>query len=307
MAAFCVCHSLIISAKIDTTFLDAHLLPTQVQNATYYRVCVDSNQGIFKIIDFRMNHTIYCEGEYTSAKATIKQGTFQYYFPNGKLAESGHYHLGIKDSVWTYYYMNGQLKEVQTFTMNNASSEIKRYDSLHNWIFESGRLNADGRKIGPWVNFHYLLDMPKYIARFDNGFLHGEQLEYFKTGTLRRREFIEGYKRSKAEQYDENGKKVAYFPAFVYPEPPENIKKYLSLRVKCFDEALKAGNIQYKLLVKADGQVSDIQIKSEMDENCKQKLIACLARMKKWKPYRRENIAYDFTVERTLRYNNPRE
>ncbi|MBK7762673.1 MAG: hypothetical protein IPI46_04785 [Bacteroidetes bacterium] len=306
MALVSLCLSTSLFAQHDTVYLNQNFLPTSKQMAAFYRVVIDSAQGIFNMIDYRRDHSIYCKGQYSSSKAIIKEGYFQYYHPNGKLSSEGLYHLGIKDSVWVHYYNHGKVKEIHTY-LRGAWCDVKRYDSLHDWVFESGRLTNDGRKTGLWTSFHYLSNAPKLISRFENGFLQGEQLEYFKNGTLKRRECIKGYAKTKTEQFDEKGNAVKYFPAFAYPEPPENIKKYLSHRVKCFDETLKASDIQYRLTVKADGHVQDIDIVSPMDEICKQKILICMANMKKWKPYRRENIAYDFTIEKTIRYNSPRE
>ncbi len=287
----------------DTLFVNeiGTILPKE--KADYYRIISPEGSNLYVVKDYYLNDTLFAVGHYTSPQAVIKEGSFIYYTNQGFKMAKGNYAKGFKTGEWLYYFEGGKkVKEAVRYDPAEKNYYTIQYDSL------SGRKHAEGgfdefeKRTGHWKEYHFFSDSVKTISNYESGIKKGEQLEFYKSGKLKRREIFEGFRVLHAEQYDEQGKKVTYFPAYEYPKPTVNIKSYLSAKVKCFDDVLKAQNVQLRLKVLADGSLSDIEVLNLIDESCKSRILHALYNMKRWKPYKREHTAYDFIIEKTIKY-----
>jgi len=292
-----------IHAQNDTIYVNeiGTLLPKS--QALYYRIIeVDDTVGVV-VKEYFLNGKLHCSGHFTSRQAIIKQGRFVYFNADGFKASEGQYTKGFKSGEWKLY--DDKCKKIKERQQNHYPCKgyySIRYDAESGDKLNEGDFDENDRKAGVWKEYHFHSDAIRQLSRYLAGRRTGEQLEFYKNSRLKRKEIIEGYKVKHAEQYDEEGRKVKYFPAFVYPVPPEPLWKYLSVRVKCFDSLIKSTNVHYSLKVNKDGAISDIELTGLSESDCKTAIIEAIARMKKWKPAKWENVPCNHTVEYDLKF-----
>ena len=290
-------------AQNDTLYVNTigTLLPKE--QASFFRIIKRTDSAVVEVREYFMNDKLHFVGHYTSAQAIIRQGNFIYYTAEGFKISEGEYSKGFKSGEWIIYTHAGKkVNERQRYYYPDKGYYSIRYDFETNNKLSEGPIDENERKTGAWKEYHSHSDSLRLRSQYVGGRRTGEQLEFFKSGKLKRREFFEGRKLKHAEQYDEQGNKVSYLPAFVYPVPPEPLWKYLSVRVACFDSVIKSSNLHYVLKVDADGRLSDIEITGIDDGPCKTAIINAIQHMKKWKPAKRENVPCGYTVESDLRY-----
>ncbi len=62
-------------------------------------------------------------------KKAIKHGTYNKYWPNGKIAEQGNYSNGKKDGKWVYLYSNGKTMEFGSYKDDKKIEKWYYFDS----------------------------------------------------------------------------------------------------------------------------------------------------------------------------------
>ena len=58
----------------------------------------------------------------------LRDGIWEYYYPDGSVKYSGYYVQGLPDGRHKYYYENGRLKEEQFYDMGLRQKTWKKYD-----------------------------------------------------------------------------------------------------------------------------------------------------------------------------------
>ena len=85
-------------------------------------------QGLFKVFDttgnqIKINYfksdTLIYEGEYD--QLNNKDGSWIYYWPNGKIMKKGRYSKNNKNGEWNYYFENGILQQKGSFSKNKPN------------------------------------------------------------------------------------------------------------------------------------------------------------------------------------------
>ena len=88
--------------------LDAVAGPEEAQ---HFGNVIFSNASSVYVEVFRMkSKTISFQGEYTDEDLQTENGTFRYYFPNGKVESYGNFLNGFKISVWHRFNLDGTEK-----------------------------------------------------------------------------------------------------------------------------------------------------------------------------------------------------
>ncbi len=295
--AFCILQ-LSCFAQKDTIFINRIGTIVPKDSAKYFRFMSKIDSELYKIEDHFMTGQIQMTGYCTSTNAAIKTNNYIFYDSLGAIASEGEYVKGFKSGMWRYYYKYAShLKSVKEYNYPQKGYYLKLYDSLTYKIMDEGFCDENDKAKGIWKTYFYNSDSILYKRNFSGGRKEGTQYEYYKNGAVKRIEVFENFKLTDGKQFNEDGKKIKYFPAFEYPEPPESIYYYLLKRVKCFDETVKSTKFQYKLVVHSDGSVSNIEIFNVPDEACKKEIIEKMIKMGKWKPAKRENVPYNYTIE----------
>ena len=220
---------------------------------------------------------------------------------------NGSYHKGFKTGKWKYYFSESVLlKEIQDYASENAYQCIQ-YDSMFQKIIRKGAIDKFGKQNGEWIQYHENSDSIKMISNYVVGKKVGLQLEFYKNGKLKRREMYHNNKLVKGELYDENGGKLKYYPAFVYPRYREYLSNYLQKNEPCVAEALKWNDFQISLRISKNGEVVEATVIDLEEGLCKEKIRMTLLKMKKWKPALWENQPISFTYKTAIKRYLPKD
>jgi antitoxin component YwqK of YwqJK toxin-antitoxin module len=138
----------IAAQKIDTLYFTLDWRICIKPQANYYRVSslmVDSSlhyKG--KVMDYYVDGTAEMEGNYSDAGT--KAGVFTFYYPNGKIKETGNYANDFQSGFWDYYFPNGKKKATIYFAGDGDSFSVLDFFSA------SGNVLAkDGTGIFYWA------------------------------------------------------------------------------------------------------------------------------------------------------------
>lgn len=296
-------HPFVSKAQSDTIYVNELGASMPKEKASYYRIMLPKDSHDVEVNEYYLNHKLHFNGHFTNAQAIIKHGYFVYYNLDGYKSNEGKFTNGFKDGEWIYYYDEGRkIEERQLY-----SYPKKGYYDIQNDVstgdrLREGMIDANEKKSGVWIEYFKSSDTVKLKLNYDAGYKTGEQLEYYPSGQLKRHEMIVNKKVKKGELFDEQGKKLHYYPAFAYPLPPESLWKYLILRVKCFDAEIRKADFEVEIKVLKDGSVFDVKIPDLMNDECKKEIINTLKQMRKWSPAKLENKPIDYTYKGSIKY-----
>lgn len=296
--------SCLCSAQTDTNFINELGACVQRNEASYYRIRDEVN-WITKDYDF--NHTLRRMETYNGKTFSIRQGQAKYFHSNGKLSHEGDYHKGHKVGEWKHYTSSGN-KLLRKEIMESDGQQMRfYYDTIGGYLKSKGMVDKDGFKIGEWFEYHFRSDSVKWKNHFKAGKYDGEQVHYYREGSIRRIELYKAGKLAKGKQYTPDGKKTKYFPEYAYPSVKFSIPTYLIAQCPCAESLLKAENIELVCFVSAQGEASQWEVNCTKDKVCRKELLEAFKKVKKWRPARYEGEAKDAWYRYTMRYYTPRD
>jgi len=118
-------------------------------------------------------------------------GTRKKYFSSGLPKTQEKYLRGIKEGVFEYYYPNGAIKEKGTWRNGQLFGWHKKYYSENDKISEEGNVEND-IKVGEWKYYNKNARLTA-IGKFNNGEKDGKWLEYDDQGNeVKHTKFING-------------------------------------------------------------------------------------------------------------------
>jgi antitoxin component YwqK of YwqJK toxin-antitoxin module len=279
-------------AQTDTTFVNELGTYVSREQANYYRLIIATEKNTYLFTDYFFNHQLARSVEYKSKMGTIREGNAIYFFSNGIKKEEGRFANGFQIGEWNYYFTNETLKEKKIFNEKLHAYYSYEYDSTTNKLEEEGAYDNFGKKTGTWKRYFWNSEILQNRNNYLVGKKEGEQVEYYKSGAIKRNEIFEKNKLKKGFQYDLQGNKIAYFPAFEYPISKKPIYRILQNQIPCYAEQLTLHPFEIRFLVTKEGDVKNIEIDIE-DETCKTEMKKVIEKMK-WKPAKKENKPIDF-------------
>lgn len=291
-------------AQTDTLFVNELGTIVSKSDATYYRIINASENNLWLFNDYYFNHQLAKSIEYKGVSGTMKEGKAIVYNQKGNKISEGNYHNGLEIGEWNYYYtVQNKLREKKIFKENTHDYYSYQYDSTTSKLEEEGAYDNFGKKTGIWKRYFWNSEILQSTNQYLVGKKEGEQIEYYKSGAIKRKEIFEKNKLIKGLQYDMKGNKIDYFPAFEYPISKTPIYKVLQNQVPCYSEILKLNPFEIRFLVTKDGDVKNIEIDID-DETCKSEMKKVIEKMK-WKPAKKENKPIDFNSNFRMRtYGN---
>lgn len=152
-------------------------------------------------------------------------GTYEAFYDDGTLRETGSLEKGMVSGVTTKYYSNGNKAFERSYLKSSAHGDSKEYYSNGKVKQEGTFLN--GKEDGIW-SFYYETGEKQADITFDNGVQQGDYLEYRKDGSLLKKfYFVDG--------------QLDYSPAFktAYAKGIElNQAGQFQAAINAFDEAI---------------------------------------------------------------------
>lgn len=138
-----------------------------------------------------------------SKKNFAKQGLYQKYFLDGKLAEEAHFIADSMEGAHKYFYPSGGLESVEHYRKGAYHGKYQKY-------YESGTLQLD--------------------QTFENGVLQGQSLGYYPNGTVKEKvTLVNNEENGPFSEYYENGvlkTEGLYAPGDDVPLEEGELKEY---------------------------------------------------------------------------------
>jgi antitoxin component YwqK of YwqJK toxin-antitoxin module len=137
-------------------------------------------------------------------------GTYNVYFPDGKIAETGRVKDKAKSGIWKTFYADGSKREVGHFTddvyyvdnmwspngdvlIDKGEGTFESY-GLENALAETGSVSL-GLREGEWTTYYLQSDKIMSTSQYSNGELNGLQKFFFEDGALQFEGSMENGKR----------------------------------------------------------------------------------------------------------------
>jgi Uncharacterized protein conserved in bacteria len=289
--------SVVISFIFLTRFLSFGQDSTQRIEVLY-----DTNLQVFTRYEFDKYNQLISSEQVLNANGLIKHGIASYFNKQGNITHTGFYIRGFKDSIWIYYFENSnKIREKRTYKNGQTDYAFVLYDSASQVPIEAGTMDQYDRKNGRCIVYFSDTSQIHLSGLYVHGKRHQEHIEYYKNGKIKRKEWYEYGKLKKGSLYNQQGKKIKYFPAFTYPSPPEKLYKYLAKKCTCFDELIALGDIQIQCYIREDGSIKWVNISHSNDKHpCISLLKQTIIAMKRWTPATIEGKANSFVYKTTF-------
>ena len=159
------------------------------------------------------------------------EGEYSEFHTNGNLMKNGIYEDGKKQGKWTCWHDNGKIWYVNSYLDDRLHGECSSYRGdggieykgeytnglkCGEWEINHDNGNKDehgsfkdGKKHGVWHRYHYLSGEKYYESEFVKGKEVGLKTEYYLTGELRRKFYVENFiKNGEYKEFDKITGKV---------------------------------------------------------------------------------------------------
>lgn len=150
----------------------------EIQNpeiACFYSVSIKTDSGWNQSDFYVRQKQIQMQGLFEDSAGKIKNGTFYYFHPNGKLESIGKYVYGKKEGTWLNFYDNGNIEDSTVYKNGHRIGKSLKWfedgspedsiitsengDEVFVSWFQNGNVNSKGRKIwdkkdGNWCYYN---------------------------------------------------------------------------------------------------------------------------------------------------------
>ena len=152
--AACSLKSFASPADTVRTYFDKQWKETIAENAGYFRKAW-KEQNLWQVRDYFISGQLQMSGAFSDDSLNIHEGSFVYYYGNGKLSKTAFYIHGKAEGTIKNWYELGNLSDT--------------------FYYKNGEAQGAGRR---WFENGHLAESTNY----KDGMLHGPQVWYFKNG-----------------------------------------------------------------------------------------------------------------------------
>ena len=253
-----------VSFGQDTIYFDSKWEKSDKINAKYYRIDKKVND-LWKSNDYYLEtNKVQMFGEYSSLDPEIRNGVFEWYYPNGILEHKGSYKDNKKDGEHIWYYESGVVNVVETYKMDVLDGPYKVYHV-------NGKINVE--------------------AFYENGIQIGNTKLYRPDGTLHSEGlFKDGDREGIWKFYDDKGNLLG---------TNEFKRDYLIPRTNI---NFKLPNSFWGLAQKVDGEPSGFIFKREsiIDSEGRDVIPAIMIYSEDASQYYQDLLIYSFARQQTI-------
>lgn len=141
-----------------------------IENASFYREFFISN-NVYVANDYYISGNIQMIGNYKNKKGTLREGSFKYFFENGKIKSEGNYLKNKANGKWKNYLENGTLDSEGEYVDDRKSGEWI-------WYSEKGKIcSKENYKKDKRVDYKFFneegkevdISIAEYLASFQGG------------------------------------------------------------------------------------------------------------------------------------------
>ncbi|MEO5783321.1 MAG: energy transducer TonB [Ginsengibacter sp.] len=256
--------------------------------ARFYSITTKTDSGWYTSDYFLTINKLQMLGLYEDAENKIKNGTFYWFFPDGKVKAIGKYDNNLKVGTWLDYYRNGSLQDSLNYNNGNLKG-ISLSWYLDGSAKDSFNINEKGSGV--------------YVSWFDNGqpssagryvgFInqHGRWNYYHKNGNISAAELYDNGILKEKQYFDVNGTlaDTTFHDAKAeFPGGNKGWSKYLSR------ELYFPGNLYFKNsytagivvtgTINEDGKVIDAEVSVPLHPEFDKIALNAVKKSPKWIP-----------------------
>ena len=264
-------------------FLDSLWKETTEGNHKYFRIIKDYSQekDSYQIFDYFKNGQIQMEGTFKDKKATIKKGTFVYYYENGNKQMETHFNELEAYGDYKDWYPNGNIR-TEAYYEKNDNSKKNIFIIVNSWDADNNQTVANKNGILKQTKDTFTIT-GEIKNGVENGIWKGED-------SKTKRHFIEEYKNGKLKK----GKSVSPDTNETYSykelEKPAFPKKGMSHFVNYLVREMKASNpkiaisgrILAEFIVEKDGSIKEVTLLESIHKELDSKAIESLKSYNGW-------------------------
>jgi TonB family protein len=223
--------------------------------ASYYRTIEQNDRG-FLVRDYYVSGKIQMEAECMEISPDlVVEGKRALYYENGKLKETGQYHLNDKIGVHKWYYENGQPRKEVSY-----EGEDVRY--LHYWSEAGQDELADGRA--------------EIAESFDDKYYHYSSIRNF----LATNRYM--IKRSTGDTLYTVVEMQPEYPGG-YQQMAFDIKENMTYPKSARKRHI-TGTVYVAFVVGKDGVVREPEVLRGIDPECDAEALRAISQLNTWKP-----------------------
>lgn len=181
----------------------------------------------------------------TTFSMGVPEGTWEYYYPNGKMAWKNTFSNGAKSGRWTWYFENGNPKKVETYTENMKNGVYITYYEGKDSTFRKSEVNYKMGKMDGSYKLWYENGQVKSEEKYKEDKVDGESLMYYENGQLAvQQNYKNGFPEGEWREWYDNGQERK-FEKYVNGRKEGEHKQYY-----------KEGNVKMVAVFKQDKMVS---------------------------------------------------
>jgi antitoxin component YwqK of YwqJK toxin-antitoxin module len=190
----------------------------------------------------------------TTFNMGVSDGTWEYYYANGKMAWKNTYLAGVKNGRWTWYFENGNPKKVETYSNNMKNGAYILYYEGKDSTFKKSEINYKMGRLDGSYKLYYDNGQVKSEEKYKEDKVDGESLMYYDNGQLAVQqnfkngspegEWREWYDNGQERKFEKfvNGKKEGEHKAYHKEGQVKSIANFKQDRLISFEEYDEFGN-----------------------------------------------------------------
>jgi TonB family protein len=195
---------LVASAQTIQEFYDWQWKPCQAGLSRFYSVIKNTDSGWYRNDFYTATNKLQMKGLYKDSTCKIKNGSFVYFYSNGKASSLGKYSNNETDGVWFRFAYNGAMTDSGVYKMGKRTGTALGWHQ-NGYMSDSSVYNTDGSSVAV-----YWFDngAPAAGGKTMNDKNEGKWIYFHKNGkTAAVEDYHEGKLINKV-YYDEEGKEL---------------------------------------------------------------------------------------------------
>ena len=175
------------------------------EDASFQSHAINTDSGWYRIDYFLSSpkSSYQMIGLYQDKENKVGNGTFRWYYPNGRLKQFGKYVLGKKEGTWLSWYANGAPRDSANY-IHGLRSGISMSWYKDGNSMDSVNMNEDG--FGTFVSW-FDNGFPASAGRYQHFLKSGKWVYYHRNGKPSALEVYDADSLKTAMYFDENGAK----------------------------------------------------------------------------------------------------
>ena len=285
-------------AQKDTLvqYFDYNLKICLAEDATYYRVALKTDKG-WQVNDFyAYEQKLQMEGTYADDSMKISEGSFSYYYVNGKLKESGTYVHGKRTGFWMGFHENGKPEYTGNYSDGMPIGIHKHYYDTKELSYQ-GEFDNKGSGKGRETYYFENGSISSIGIKCEGNMEDSIWVYYYRNGAISYIEYFDNGKITDSACFDEKGVVLKNkCSRIVIAKADYDVYRYLGDNLK-FPEGYNIHSVlktYVRFVVNEDGSIAGVTIMKHVHPAFDKATMNVVTKMPAWKPAKDHNRPHKF-------------